>query len=260
MRVLAVLAIVAFFIVGIIGCEDENSRRDADRVSEDVAREIEDDLDRELERAEERIEDLRDKIEDRFEENMSEAELEELSREVEESVATGLAKVGKVIEDIGARIQEDADVTVVDYHEFYDLLPDDFEGMEQVDTDGDNKKAFGMRSSKLEAEYEGDDAEMEIAILDLGTMKGLAAMGFDFIDREIDEENSDGFRRTTKFGGFPGYEAVHYDDDEAEMLGIVIVEGRFVVTVNIEGEDLDKDLVQDFFDDFSFRRLRRLAN
>ncbi len=258
MRAFLVLAIIAFFVVGIIGCERENDQRNSDRVDEEVAREIEEDLDRELERAEEHIEELRDRIEDRFDDAISEEELEEIGREVEESVSTGLARVGRVLEDIGTKIQEDADVTVVDYREFYDLLPEEFEGMDLVDTEGANKDGLGMRLSKLEAEYEGDDAEMEVTILDMGTMKGMLKMGFDFLGKEIDEENRDGFERTRKFGGFPGFQSVEYDDDETEMTGVVIIDNRFVVALEVEGEDIDKDFVDEFFDEFPLRRLRRL--
>lgn len=259
MRILAVLAILGFFCVSVYSCTDENDRRDADTISEEMARDIGEDLEQELERAEDRIEDLRDRIEDRFEDDMSWEDLEEMGREVEETVARGMARIGELLEEIGSRIQEDADVSVVDYRDFRSLLADEIEGMERIGMKGANKGAFGMRVSKLEAEYESEDMDMEIAILDLGTMKGLLAMGFDYIDQEIDEEDRDGFKRTRKFSGYPGFESARYDGRNAEIQGVVIIEERFVVALNIEGRNVDKDIVEDIFDDFPFRRLRRLA-
>jgi hypothetical protein len=245
--------------VSVYSCTDENDRRDADTISEEMARDIGEDLEQELERAEDRIEDLRDRIEDRFEDDMSWEDLEEMGREVEETVARGMARIGELLEEIGSRIQEDADVSVVDYRDFRSLLADEIEGMERIGMKGANKGAFGMRVSKLEAEYESEDMDMEIAILDLGTMKGLLAMGFDYIDQEIDEEDRDGFKRTRKFSGYPGFESARYDGRNAEIQGVVIIEERFVVALNIEGRNVDKDIVEDIFDDFPFRRLRRLA-
>ena len=87
----------------------------------------------------------------------------------------------------------------------------------------------------------------------------LLSMGFDYIDREIDEEDRDGFKRTRKFAGYPGFEAAQYDGRNAEMQGVVIIEERFVVALNIEGRNVDKDIIEHIFDDFPFRRLRRLA-
>ncbi len=259
MRIFAVLAIVGFFCVSVYSCADENDRRDADTISEDVAQDIGEELERELERAEDQIEDLRDRIEDRFEDDMSREELQEIGREVEETVASGMARVGELLEEIGSRIQEDADVTVVDYRDFRSLLADEIEGMERIGMKGANKGGFGMRVSKLEAEYESEDIDMQVTIFDTGTMKGLLAMGFDYINQDIDEEDRDGFKRTRKFSGYPGFEAAQYDGRDAEIQGVVIIEERFVVALNIEGRNVDKDIVEDVFDDFPFRRLRRLA-
>jgi len=259
MRIFAVLAILGFFCVSVYSCTDENDRRDADTISEEMARDIGEDLEQELERAEDRIEDLRDRIEDRFEDDMSREELEEIGRDVKESVASGMARIGALLEEIGSRIQEDADVSVVDYREFRGLLADEIEGMERIGMKGANKGGFGMRVSKLEAEYESENMDMEITILDLGTMKGLLAMGFDYINQDIDEEDGDGFKRTRKFSGYPGFESAKYDGRNAEIQGVVIIEERFVVALNIEGRNVDKDIVEDIFDDFPFRRLRRLA-
>jgi len=259
MRTFVVAAIVAFFLFGIYGCSETEDERQRDRVAEEVARDIERDLDRELERAEEELERVRDRIEDEFDkDHVTDEDIERIQRDVEESISTGLARVGKVLEEIGNKIQEDADVDVTDFREFRDVLPSELMDMQRVDWDGANKSALGMRFSKLEARYENNQTEMDIAILDLGTMKGLAAMGFDFIDREIDEENRDGFKRTREFEGFPGYEAVEYHDNHTEMQGVVIINERFVVAAEIEGRELSKRFLNQLFDELNLRKLARM--
>lgn len=257
MRAFLVFAVVALFVVGIIGCEEQVDRRDEDRRSERMER----DLDRELDRAEAELHRVRENLEEKLEdESLSKEEIDRIQREIEESVSTGLARVGRVLEDIGNKIQEDSDVEVVNFREFREMLPDELMGMDRTDWDGANKDALGMRFSKLEANYEGRHSRMEIAILDLGTMKGLAAMGFNFIDRQIDEENRDGFKRTRKFEGYPGFESVEYHDGHVAMQGVVIISERFVVATDVEGSNLEKDFLEDLFDELPLRRLERLGN
>ncbi len=260
MRTFFVMLAVGVLFFGIYGCEEEQQRREGGIVSEDVAREIERDLDRELERAEQEIDRVRDRLEERFnEEDLTDEQLESIRKEVEESVSTGIARVGRVLEEIGARIQEDAEVNVTDYRDFQELLPDELMDMDRRNWDGSNKSALGMRFSKLEAVYEGRRSNMEIAILDLGTMKGLAAMGFDFIDKNIDEEDRNGYKRTREFRGWPGLETVEYREDSTEMQGVLIVDQRFVIAVNAEGERMDKDFIEDLFDELDIRDLERMA-
>jgi hypothetical protein len=262
MRTFFVILAIGVMLFGIYGCEDEQAQREEFVVSEEAARDVERDIersvDRELERAEEEIRRARERIESELEEaELSDEEVERLKKDVEESVSRGLARVGKALEDIGARIQEDSDVEVVDFREFREIFPSELMGMERIDWSGANKSALGMRFSKLEAEYEGRNMGMEIAILDLGTMKGLAAMGFAFIDKNIDEEDRDGFKRTREFEEWPGLESVEYQDDRTEMQGVLIVKERIVIAVNAEGSRLEKDFLEDLFDELDIRSLER---
>lgn len=254
----AILAVSVLFF-GIYGCEDEQAQRDDTRVSEEMTRDIERDLDRELERAEEEIARARERIERELEDSeLTDEEIERIKKNVEESVSSGLSRVGQVLEEIGTRIQEDSDVSVVDFRDFRDVLPSELMDMERIDWNGANKSALGMRFSKLEAQYEGRNSEMDVAILDLGTMKGLAAMGFDFIDKNIDEEDRDGFKRTREFEGWPGLESVEYHEGHTEMQGVLIINKRIVVAVNAKGERLKKDFLEDLFDELDIRDLERL--
>ena len=75
------------------------------------------------------------------------------------------------------------------------------------------------------------------------------------LDFQLDDLGCD----CTKFGGYPGFETAQYDGRYTETQGVAIVENRFVVAVGIEGRNLDKDILEKVFDEFSFRRLKRLA-
>ncbi|HAY36420.1 MAG: hypothetical protein HOC28_04485 [Bacteroidetes Order II. Incertae sedis bacterium] len=257
-RKLSLLTLVAFLAVTFVGCEDNSDENERKEFAEEIERNV----DREIDRAEESLENLRERIEDKIDERLTEEEIEEIGREIEETVESSLSRLGRTLERIGDRMQEDSEVEVVDYRKFKDLLPDQMGGMMRVDMDGKNANALGMRFSKIEASYvsKQNEMEMEIAILDLGTMQGLATMGFDWIDRKVDKEDVDGFERTTKFGGYPGFESAQYKDDRTETQGVAIIENRFVVAANISGTNLDKQVLDAVFDQFSFRKLSRLAN
>lgn len=251
------LCLSAFVLAASSGCG--NSERD---LAEERVRRIEKDVDRELERAEEEISELRDELEEKLDRRLTDEELEKISQEIETTVESGLERIGGTIERIGGRLKEDSKVTVIDYRDFKELLPEEVEGFKLISVEGSNKNALGIRFSVIEGQYENsrDDLTMELAISDLGTMKGLTSMGFDWLDREIDSENIDGFERTTKFGGYPGFESAEYKGSRVKTHGVVIVENRFVVVVNVEGEDVVKNILAKVFDEFSFRRLRRMAN
>jgi hypothetical protein len=240
-----------------LGCESDSSSERFEKEAKRVEREV----NRELERAADDLADAQKQLEKKLDRHLSDEELEKLTEEIQNNVESGMAKVGEALERIGSRLKEDSKVEVVNYNEFKALLPKRVEGFDLVDLDGSNKSALGIRFSKLEAQYENadDDIDMEIAILDLGTMKGLTTMGFDWMDREIKNEDIDGFERTTKFGGYPGFESAQYRGSFVNAQGVAIVENRFVVAVNIKGESLDKDLMEKVFDEFSFRKLRQMA-
>ncbi len=245
------------FLVAGTGCG-----RSEDRIAEDRAKRIERDVDRELERAENEIGELRERLEEKLDRDLSDEELDKISEEISTSVESGITSLGEALERIGSRLKEDSKVSVVDYRDFKELLPEEAAGFELVSVSGSNKSALGIRFSRLEARYESPDSDsgMELAILDLGTMKGITAMGFDWIDREIDSEDINGFERTTKFGGYPGFESAEYQGSKVKTHGVVIVENRFVVVVNVEGEGVDKNVLEKVFDEISFRRLRSMGS
>ena len=240
------------------GCSSNSEELVTDEQIRDVEREI----DHEVDRVEDRFEEVRERLEERLDRHLTDEEIDRLTREIGATVENGLAKVGETLEKIGARLKEDSNVEVVDYRDFKELLPNTIQGLRLVDVSGSNKSGLGIRFSKIEAEYENEDENisMEMTIFDLGTMKGLTSMGFDWMDRHIDEEDIDGFKRTTKFGGYPGFESAEYNGSMVKAQGAAVVEDRFVVAMNIRGRDLQKELLVNVFEDFPFRDLRRLAN
>jgi hypothetical protein len=283
MRSFFAIVVIGILFFGIYGCADEPQPEPTPVVTDETAQEadqeanqdgtpedeqppeqrLKEDIGRIVEqgirKAERQLGKTRERIERSIEDStLTDEELERITREVEESVATGLSRVGRIVEEIGTRIREDANVEVIDFRAFQDLLPISLMDMERIDWSGENKTALGMRFSKLEARYEGPISDMEIAILDLGTMKGLASMGFDFIDQNIDEASQDGFKRTREYHGWPGLESVEYHSDHTDIQGVVVIGERIVVAVNAKGERLKKDFLSTLFSDLDFGTLEQM--
>ena len=258
LRNLCLTLAAGVFVFSTVGCESHSD----ERLTEEQARKIERDVNREVERAQDDIERAQERLERRLERHLTEEEIEDLKKNIEESVENGLEKVGETLERIGARLKEDSKVEVIDYRDFKELLPERVEGLRLVDVSGSNKSGLGIRFSKIEADYEDEDngTTMELTILDLGTMQGLTAMGFDWMDDNFNTEDINGFERTRKFGGYPGFESAEYNGSNVKAQGAAVVENRFVVAININGKNLEKDVLENVFNEFSFRNLRRMAN
>jgi hypothetical protein len=100
---------------------------------------------------------------------------------------------------------------------------------------------------------------MSVAILDLGSISGAAAVGLDLLDARIDRDFDDGWERTTEIQGYPAFIQIDDRADRMKRVGIIHVNDRFLVVVDAEGREIDDDIVEEVADRISLRRLARLA-
>jgi len=256
MRILITLFISGVLFVSLSGCNEAREPLEERRtVEEEVERTIE----RGAERAEREVERVRKRIERTVEEKkLTEEDVEDIRRDVKEGLSTGLSRVGRLLDEIGTRIEENADVEVIDFAVLDDFLPSSLLGMDRVEWSKEEKSALGMRFSKLEARYEAPSGTMEIAVVDLGTMKGLAGMGFDLIDRNMDQSDQEHLRHAWEYKGWPGYVSVDAGEKKTEVQGVLIVDKRIVIAASIEGEELTREALVDLLDVLEIQRLEKL--
>lgn len=239
---------------------EEEIERTQERLDElrerldELAQSREGDVERIRERAE-RVRDDADRIREDTRES-TEAWREDVGRAVESS----LVEIGRALERVGQEMQESSDVQPVDWRDMKSLLPDDVAGFERLDWEGHNKQAIGIRMATIKGEYERGDDRLHVAVVDLGSLSGLATAGYDWLDAHIDSETSRGYERTQEIEGYPGFVEVEYGTVRDEMSAVVIVEQRFVVAVNVEGENLDDDLLLEAVADIPFDRLREMID
>jgi len=276
------LALFSFVFLSfvLIACDDTNQQDDeslSDNIREQME-DIEEDIESTREELQERLEDAEERIREELEEfegddSVTKEELEELRsrvretadkvreelRESDKDFEVAMKSLGKALEKIGDALHEDSDIEPVDHRKLKDMLPREVAGMERYDTDGSSSSVLGIRTSNVEAKYEGPNSNMSIKIVDLGSISGAATVGLEFIDTSIDREYDHGFERTTEIAGYPAI--LKFDDRGRHQRheAVIMVSERFVVEIKAEGSDLDNDIIEEICDHISFRRLERLA-
>jgi len=239
---------------------EEEIERTQERLDElrdrldDLADSREDDVRRVREQAE-RVRDDADRIRDETRES-TEAWREDVGRAVESS----LVEIGRALERVGQEMQENSDVQPVDWRDMKSMLPEDIAGFERIDWEGHNKQAIGIRMATIKGDYERGEDRLNLAVVDLGSLSGLATAGYDWLDAHIDSETDRGYERTQEIEGYPGFVEVEYSSHRDELSAVVIVEERFVIAVNIEGQNLDDALLMEAIDDVPFDRLRDMID
>ena len=95
----------------------------------------------------------------------------------------------------------------MDFRALKELLPESIAGMRRVSSEGSRTNVMGVASSKAEAVYEdGKGGRIAYEITDAGTLTGVAAMAFAWVNIEIDKEGDSGYERTTTVAGRKAYE------------------------------------------------------
>ena len=182
--------------------------------------------------------------------------------EAPESLADAFAKAGEAIEEAlggaGSTVKE-----AVDFRKLKDLLPEKVDGLERTSFEGERTGALGMQLSNAQARYEDGDERIEIRITDLGTLTGIARIGYTaWLQTEIDRESDRGFERTHKFrsGGkeYPSFEKFEGTGDEGNCEIQVWVAERFIVSV--QGRNVEMGQCEDARDEISFRQLDRMKD
>jgi tetratricopeptide (TPR) repeat protein len=156
-----------------------------------------------------------------------------------------MREFGEKIRRLGDAFRDEGGVEPVDWRKLEDLLPRRVAGMKRVDAEGEKVGALGIRLSKVTAAYEGDDREMELTIVDLGTLRRAAMTGLDWLDLEIDREGNRGYERTRTIEGFPAHEKFEREGAWKKFEMTVVVGERFVVSVEAKGRDLDEGDLDD---------------
>ena len=179
------------------------------------------------------------------------------SRNEGENLGEALNELGDALKGMGEAFAGEVKVEPVDWRDLAELYPRRIRGLEQSGQEGEKSGAMGFKVATVKRTYtssEGDQ-RLEISLVDLGSMRGVARVGLEWLNLEIDREDNSGFERTTKFRDHPMMESC---DKVGELTCEVnlLVSNRFVISMDSRGLEIDK--LRDILADVKIDRLEEL--
>ena len=151
------------------------------------------------------------------------------------------------------KIKTDKDLKdPVNFRSLKELLPEKLEGMSRTDHSGKTSGAMGFKMSTAEATYEDGDQKLEVDIVDAGGI-GTALMGSAAWSKlEIDEESSDGFKRTLEIDGNKSYQECSNNNTRCQLA--MMVADRFVLS--LEGRNMNMDQLMKIAKNMNLSKLK----
>jgi len=124
----------------------------------------------------------------------------------------------KGIQETVDKIKNDKDLKEpVNFRSLKELLPETVEGMPRTDQSGKTSGAMGFKISMAEATYKDGDKKLKIDIVDAGGIGGALMGSAAWSQLEIDEESSDGFKRTIEIDGNKSYQECSNNNSRCQL-------------------------------------------
>ena len=164
--------------------------------------------------------------------------VEQAAKQLGDAARQGdMQQAGEAMKQMGAALTGSMKVEPVDFRTLKELLPESIAGLKRTAAEGSRTSVVGIASSKAEATYEdGKGGRIALEITDVGTLSGVTAMAFAWVNVEIDKEGTSGYERTTTVAGRKAYE--RYDTASRTGELDVIVAGRFIVGAKATGVEM----------------------
>ncbi len=164
--------------------------------------------------------------------------VEQAAKQLGDAARQGdMQQAGEAMKQMGAALTGSMKVEPVDFRTLKELLPESIAGLKRTAAEGSRTSVVGIASSKAEATYEdGKGGRIALEITDVGTLSGVTAMAFAWVNVEIDKEGTSGYERTTTVAGRKAYERYDAASRTGEL--DVIVAGRFIVGAKATGVEM----------------------
>ena len=164
--------------------------------------------------------------------------VEQAAKQLGDAARQGdMQQAGEAMKQMGAALTGSMKVEPVDFRTLKEMLPESIAGMKRTAAEGSRTSVVGIASSKAEATYQdGKGGRIALDITDVGTLSGMTAMAFAWVNVEIDKEGTSGYERTTTVAGRKAYERYDAASRTGEL--DVIVAGRFIVGAKATGVEM----------------------
>jgi hypothetical protein len=173
-------------------------------------------------------------------------------------VAEGLQSLGDRVAEMGEAIERDADVEAVPWVDLRDVIPEDVDGAELLDVEGDDAKdRNGAGMSMVSGRYVVRGDSVFVGVADLGALRSGARLALRWVAPLVAREDVEGKIEEIRIDGHPAIRI--RDDEDNDILVALLVEERFAVVAGVQGRGND-DLVREAIDEVDFRQLRRWSD
>jgi hypothetical protein len=150
--------------------------------------------------------------------------------------AKGLEQMAKGLEAMAGGAAASGSVSAVDpvsFHDMQALFPE-LDGWQKAKPTGE-KMSSPFKYSQAEVRYTKDDARITLKMMDSGFNQLLLTPYAMFLTAGYEKETSDGYEKSTKVNGEPGWEKWNDSGKDGELNALV--GKRFLV--QIEGRQID---------------------
>jgi hypothetical protein len=168
------------------------------------------------------------------------AQAADATRQAQQEMAKGLEAMTQGMQQAASATGDMKPVDPVSFHDLEALFPD-LDGWTKSKPRGERMTA-PFPFSQAEVQYEKGDARIELKIVDSGYHQLLLAPYTMFLAAGYEKENDNGYEKSTKIGGEPGWEKWDGEARRGELNAVV--GKRFLVTTS--GNNLpDNKVLQD---------------
>jgi hypothetical protein len=181
----------------------------------------------------------------------------EAGEQMAESAEQGGQQLLRAMNQVGQAFSGGEKVETVAFTDLKALLPENLSKMKRTGATGQKQSTMGINMSEAEGTYEMADGpgRLTIKIIDMGTMKGFAAMASAaWTMSEFERESDTGYEKTTSIKGHKGFEKFDKADLEGELK--VMVAQRFLI--EIDGSQVEMNILHEALDAINLDELAKL--
>lgn len=137
-------------------------------------------------------------------------------------------------------------VPPVAFRELIDLLPGKMAGMKREEPKGETTTVGSWQYSSADVDFRSEDGKQsaDVGIFDYAHIPILYVPFNMFLNMKVATESTEGYERSTKIGGYPGYEKWNKNGNSE---AVALVGERFIVKADTRGlgEGAGKKILED---------------
>lgn len=125
------------------------------------------------------------------------------------------------------------------------LFPKSLGRLDRTSLEGESSGAFGFKIATVKAEYERNDKNINLELIDFGGIPGIAQVIAAWSKSDIFHEDENGYEKVTEWNGHKAFEK---SDKKSNTSSIAILfKDRFLISA--KGDEISIDDLKDYLED-----------